>query len=545
MEENVYVGGFLCVYRSISDTNYLYVPKSTVTASLNFGEGNDVPLNINHNEVATVGYATHLFDLDHGLFFIGKILSQKFLNIVRETAHKSKLVIKGPNNNLPPDATLEFLNSIFPGLSLSSRADVHSPISEDSPFIHHVSICGVGRRPGTIAIYGRNVEWILDKFTTISEEERSRVLQTTPYDKEFNEDLFSFDLYDMLADSLDTSYIKDRISKLRSDKQISGISNTTYIKASKINDQELINNTHTGGYRVDTVTTEYNSVNVNENEPKIENILEESISSMSQISSNNTSTTSPFSDCVYLPKDTFFSLLNVTSQSQKPSRPVESSNALQLSESQPRMAPMFGSVVPATCNIPNMTNGYQYLGNLTPSISPMNPPDMYYMGPPYVSDQYCVPWKSSPYFDPRFASGNRLCNKRRYVQSDSDEEMSFPGDSDYVDKRRRKVKMNENKHDICDNTNNFKELVSAITTLKNEIASLKQTRDVPQMTQVSLVEPSPNTEGEKIENFQKPIINASYTPEVEIQRSDNSVNSNSLLKLNKQLFVNALNKIEI
>ena len=172
--ETVLVAGFLCVYDDNDINDNFYLPRRTIQEEINSGNGLNIPLNINHNENAVIGTVSSLSDLQHGLFTVARVQSKEFLTIIKKIAAKSKLITNTEEKTLPPDPEIECLNSIFPGLSLSNRVGGN----ERDPFFKHVSICGVGRRPGTIAIFGRNLNWILDRFSSITEEEKEKILST-------------------------------------------------------------------------------------------------------------------------------------------------------------------------------------------------------------------------------------------------------------------------------------------------------------------------------------------------------------------------------
>lgn len=516
--EAIYVGGFLCLYRDFADTGVLYIPKSTVQNALVSGFAR-LPLNINHNDSAVVGFVIGLFDLEHGLFCLAKIGSMRFLEIIRKTAPKSKLITKGPVDILPSDPVVECLSSVFPGLSLSSRADVNSPITEESPFFIHVSICGVGQRAGTIGVFGRDLSWILDQFQSVTEVERTHVLKNVRDFEDFDETLFDFNLYDLLADSLDTSYIKERFSKLKLDKRFSGVSDTTYIKASKSPDENTSSETDNGVSVVDRPFCD-KALGVEENGVK-----------MAQNNSvTGASVPTNVSDCIYLPKDAFVSLINATTGMH---------------------------VKPTIPQTPRQPNSVMFTEQPHSLPSPLPPLEQFYAGfgapkPVYVSDQSFVPgyYYPAPVPTPACFDVRNYAKsfKRRYTQNDSDEEISFPGDPDYVVHKRGKRRGRREDDEARDTTQrdgtaDYRDLMDAIGSLRREITALKQIKETTSQVQVPVPDTNVSITEKPTEVSVKPVINASYTPtqDTQLHRRENS---NALLNMNRKLFVEALNKIE-
>ncbi|ANC96582.1 capsid scaffold protein [macacine betaherpesvirus 9] len=209
-----------------------------------------------------------------------------------------------------------------------------------------------------------------------------------------------------------------------------------------------------------------------------------------------------FSECVFLPKDTFCSLFNAT-------------NAIQNKNPMPIM-PMYKSG--------------EYISTY-PEMSRMDYENR------FNSPMYPLQWHPS-------LSGNEYRPyrgaKKRYIQVDSDDEMSFPGDPDYINKRKRRSK--DDDRESIREKNEFKELVEAIGMLRHEISTLKQIRSQSPQKHSSILETMPTIEEKDALSPKPSILNASLTPEQE--KNHSFPQDQSLLSINKRLFVNALNKIE-
>ncbi|BAA78274.1 proteinase [Human betaherpesvirus 6B] len=524
----VWVGGFLCVYGEEPSEECLALPRDTVQKELRSGNI-PLPLNINHNEKATIGMVRGLFDLEHGLFCVAQIQSQTFMDIIRNIASKSKLIAAGSViEPLPPDPEIECLSSSFPGLSLSSKV-LQDENLDGKPFFHHVSVCGVGRRPGTIAIFGREISWILDRFSCISESEKRQVLEgVNVYSQGFDENLFSADLYDLLADSLDTSYIRKRFPKLQLDKQLCGLSKCTYIKASEPPVEIIVATGKVAGDQVQLTTEPGSELAVETCDVSVVHgnyDAVESATATTAMSNQNLPNTTPllssppFSDCVFLPKDAFFSLLNVTTGQQP-------------------------KVVPPVSVHPPVTEQYQMLPYSESAAKIAEQESNRYHSPCQAMYPY---WQYSPVPQyPAVLHGYRQPKtfKKRHFQSDSEDELSFPGDPEYTKKRRRHKVDNDDDKEMAREKNDLRELVDMIGMLRQEINALKHVRAQSPQRHVVPMETLPTIEEKGAASPKPSILNASLTPETVNRSLAGQNESMDLLKLNKKLFVDALNKMD-
>ncbi|APZ76282.1 capsid maturation protease [Murid herpesvirus 3] len=531
----IYVGGFVYVYGK--DRDELYIPKDVIHKFIASGDAVSIPLNINHNDLATIGYILNLFDLKNGLFCIGKIDSSKFITIMSDISKKSQLIALGPNNSLRPNPLLECLSAFFPAFSLSSK---NLNNIDDINFFKHVSICGIGKRCGTVCVYGETIRWIVDKFNIIDESEKDRVLNVKDSGRKYD---FNFDinLYDLLANTLDTSYIKDRLSKLRLDKKISGLSDTTYIKASKVLDFDnsmseseidkkehetneettCIDKDKSAGVDNTIKSTEKLTVEplpILENTSKVDILIDipkktETNTSISTSTVNtglkemsqtpiNSNQPGLLNDGIYIPKDMFMSLLNMNNN--YPNSHI-AYNKPQIMDN------YYGSQGMEFINRP--MNGYV--------------PSRY--GNPYIDQNmhYGVP-EYNRYDRHDYKYYQKM--KRRY-ESDSDDDMAFPGDPDYIRKKQK-------RYDPTSSKSINREILDTLGSIKREIGNLRSTREHDIQNTAQLME-TENVDSSSKPHASKPIINASMTP------TDSLSQNKNMLNINKKLFVNAMKKLDI
>lgn len=362
--DRIYVGGFLALYNEQPEEKDLLLPREVVSRHLRARAKAPyrVPININHDEAASIGSLCELFDVENGLFCFGEIYSRRFLDIVSRSCDKSYLVSKGPGNGLKPDPMVEYLTIGYPGLSLSNQAadvcgraaltadaTVASPVlgsggeprlrgsvsdvPEDYSFFKHVAICGVGRRRGTLGIYGRDVRWILDKFSALSEHEKACIenavaccLESPVWDAVTGEeDPFRSDAFGLLANSVDTAYIRERFPKLEYDKKILRQDCETYIRASE--SPSSAKKKGAACIIKDVVRRQAagDAPRQPDTDARSSDMAQPAAAAgapTAQIAVPAAPLPTLSSDCVYLSKDAFLSLLNVNRPSSAPSQPA-------------------------------------------------------------------------------------------------------------------------------------------------------------------------------------------------------------------------------
>lgn len=302
----IYVGGFLTLYAESPSDERLRLPRETVVQALTDSDNCVIPLNINHDDAATVG-KVKLFDTNAGLFCLGCVYSPSFLAIVEKASEKSKLVARGPIKGLNADPVVEYLSAGFPALSLSScvtAAGTYEPGQRD--FFKHVSLCGLGKRRGTLAVYGRDCNWISDRFSALSSQEKDNISKCDiSIQNTLDSDPFGSDSYGLLASTVDDGYIAERLCRLRYDKHVLGLHSTeTYIKASEL--------------PVDGVDSEVRSIIHDDCEDQKESDAmaqpPHGITSINVPGVNAAQNSSLPSDCVYLSRDALLSILSTSAR---------------------------------------------------------------------------------------------------------------------------------------------------------------------------------------------------------------------------------------
>nr|QOW02499.1 capsid maturation protease [Tadarida gammaherpesvirus] len=227
----IYVAGFVDVVNFPKIDSELYLDVTQINKFLPLK--NPIPLNIEHLSNANIGWIMGLYQVEYGLFCVGIINSEKFLSLLEKLFPNSH-VAQTRNVNLPPEPKLEMLHTWLPGLSLSSvHPDNMTDALGDQAF-QHVSLCAMGRRRGTVAVYGLDLEWVLSKFTSITEIEKSRIYNEI---QEINTNtlaspLFNINSETLMAKAIDASFIKNRIDILKTDRGVAEIQQPTYLKAS-------------------------------------------------------------------------------------------------------------------------------------------------------------------------------------------------------------------------------------------------------------------------------------------------------------------------
>ncbi|AFX83395.1 B80 [Murid betaherpesvirus 8] len=304
-EKPVYVGGFVTLYAETPTDTRLRLPRDVVARELQRSGDASLPLNINHDDSSVVG-SVRLFDTEAGLFCIGQLHSSTFLNIVGKAAEKSKLVARGPADGLDADPVVEYLSAGFPALSLSSCVPSED-CSERPNFFRHVSLCGLGRRRGTLAVYGRDCNWIVDKFSVLTEDERGAISGgALAMCADEGSDPFNSDPYGLLASSVDDGYIAERLCRLRYDKRLLGLSSSdTYVKASELPDDSEGHEAHS------IICTDCQGEEDRE-------IMAQAPHSLTPVVGAGTSSGQNVpipSDCVYLSRDALMSILSAASNS--------------------------------------------------------------------------------------------------------------------------------------------------------------------------------------------------------------------------------------
>lgn len=228
----VFVAGFVDIISYPKCDKSLFLNPIHLTKFLPLED--PIPLNVEHLSEAEVGWTLGLHQVNYGLFCVGVITSVDFLNLLEKLFLNSS-VAQTRDSTLVPSPKIEMLHTWLPELSLSSMHPDFIPQAGgcDQAF-QHVSICAMGRRRGTIAIYGPDVSWILNKFTSISKHERDKILKS--YEDidltKLGNPNFTIQPEILMAKAIDASFIKHRLEILKNDKGVADVRNALYLKAS-------------------------------------------------------------------------------------------------------------------------------------------------------------------------------------------------------------------------------------------------------------------------------------------------------------------------
>ncbi|AAD21343.1 capsid protein [Macaca mulatta rhadinovirus 17577] len=228
----VYVGGYVDVVSLPKIEKELYLEPSIVATLLPYTD--PLPINIEHVPEAHVGHTIGLFQVTHGIFCLGKLTSHDFLALASRLAGDSRAA-QIQLNPMPRDPLLEMLHTWLPELSLSSLHPEELQDPNHPPAFQHVSLCALGRRRGSIAVYGPDPTWVVSKFDSLTREEAGKITvncldlcerQVTPPE-------FAAPLETLMAKAIDAGFIRDRTDLLKTDKGVARVARSTYLKASQ------------------------------------------------------------------------------------------------------------------------------------------------------------------------------------------------------------------------------------------------------------------------------------------------------------------------
>ncbi|AAO12321.1 capsid protein [Porcine lymphotropic herpesvirus 3] len=226
----VFVAGFVDITESPKNDPSLYLDVSIWKTFLPLKRA--IPLTIEHLDSTQIGWVLGLFFTETGLFCVSVINSEGFLNLLSTLYDKSD-VARQPPDSLPPNPKLEILHSWLPGLSLSSiHPNYLSPTDiEHEPF-QHVSICALGKRRGSVAVYGETLSWVLSKFKSLTSKDIDYITTQTQSISYEPITEFQINIESLLGKLIDASFISNRLKLLQMDKWAANIDPSTYLKAS-------------------------------------------------------------------------------------------------------------------------------------------------------------------------------------------------------------------------------------------------------------------------------------------------------------------------
>lgn len=228
----VYVAGFVDVVNYPKSDKSLLLNPEQIAKCLPIN--NPIPLNIEHLCEAEVGWTLGLHQVNYGIFCIGAITSFNFLNLLEKLFINSS-VAQIRDNEVPPQPKLEMLHTWLPELSLSSmHPDFMSKNMEPSQTFQHVALCAMGKRRGTIAVYGPSVSWIISKFTSLNKDEKDNLTKLYNLVDTSKLEIPNFNIQPevLMAKAIDAGFIKHRLDILKNDRGVADVRNALYLKAS-------------------------------------------------------------------------------------------------------------------------------------------------------------------------------------------------------------------------------------------------------------------------------------------------------------------------
>ncbi len=122
-----------------------------------------------HLPDAPVGSVFGLYQSRAGLFSAASITSGDFLSLLDSIYHDCDIA-QSQRLPLPREPKVEALHAWLPSLSLASlHPDIPQTTADGGKlsFFDHVSICALGRRRGTTAVYGTDLAWVLKHFSDL------------------------------------------------------------------------------------------------------------------------------------------------------------------------------------------------------------------------------------------------------------------------------------------------------------------------------------------------------------------------------------------
>nr|AAO12287.1 capsid protein [Porcine lymphotropic herpesvirus 2] len=226
----IFVAGFVDISEFPKSDPSLYLDETIWNNFLPIK--NSIPLTIEHIDAAQIGWVLGLFFTKKGLFSVSVINSEEFISLL-DTLYDKSEVAQQSCENLPSSPKLEILHSWLPELSLSSIHPDHLPNDNvnHEPF-QHVSVCALGKRRGTVAVYGDTLSWVLSKFKSLTYDDINNITrqcQTISYPRITH---FKINIEALLGKVIDACFINNRLKLLKMDRLTANIDHSTYLKAS-------------------------------------------------------------------------------------------------------------------------------------------------------------------------------------------------------------------------------------------------------------------------------------------------------------------------
>ncbi|AAU93324.1 capsid maturation protease [Chelonid alphaherpesvirus 5] len=231
----LYVAGFLGLYDRGGEERGFRLDREAVRRGLPLTQ--IVPLCIDHKDRCTVGRVLSVLDAEKGAFCVAKVTSKNLFRIMLETVDPRVFELKPGLSER--EKLLLLISNFVPSFSLSS-VKVDRPEEADERFFVHVSLCMLGRRQGTIAIYDETASKAVSLFEALSAEEKQRAIaeavaadeEGRHWDEQFNDPEAAELCACLFSQALNTNFVDDRWEELRKQKRTADISGATYLQAS-------------------------------------------------------------------------------------------------------------------------------------------------------------------------------------------------------------------------------------------------------------------------------------------------------------------------
>ncbi len=195
-----------------------------------------LPLTVEHLPDAPVGSVFGLYQSRAGLFSAASITSGVFLSLLDSIYHDCDIA-QSQRLPLPREPKLEALHAWLPSLSLASlHPDIPQTTADGGKlsFFDHVSICALGRRRGTTAVYGTDLAWVLKHFSDLEPSIAAQIENDANAAKRESgcpED-HPLPLTKLIAKAIDAGFLRNRVETLRQDRGVANIPAESYLKAS-------------------------------------------------------------------------------------------------------------------------------------------------------------------------------------------------------------------------------------------------------------------------------------------------------------------------
>nr|WRQ97487.1 capsid maturation protease [Gallid alphaherpesvirus 1] len=242
MSENVdikyiFVAGYLVVYDHQESAGREYeLTREQSKSALPVLPGT-IPINIDHESSCVVGTVLTILDLPRGLFCLGVVstaLAPIFLSYVQDDA-----LFANAEEGMVLTETEKFLyllSNILPSLSLSSRRLEKNEVP-GKDFFAHVALCELGRREGTVAIYGATASEAIGAFDDLSAPIKEQLYEIATREKcaEVPRELSRPEITRVLMKKfMHGAFLMDRGTCLKTRREMAAVYNPKYLQANEV-----------------------------------------------------------------------------------------------------------------------------------------------------------------------------------------------------------------------------------------------------------------------------------------------------------------------